>query len=72
MTSCNHSSLHPKSVFTIDTLLFMFEHNYIYTQYYFPFALFGGGEVKGINRRGGGALFVISFLQNGQLSFLFS
>ena len=35
MTSCNHSSLHPKS---------------------FPFALFGG-KVKGINRRGGGALF---------------
>ena len=63
MTSCNHSSLHPKSVFTIDTLLLMFEHNYIYTQYHFPFALFGGGggggggEVKGINRRGGGALF---------------
>ena len=26
------------------------------TQYYFPFALFGG-KVKGINRRGGGALF---------------
>ena len=24
MTSCNHSSLHPKSVFTIDTLLLMF------------------------------------------------
>ena len=60
MTSCNHSSLHPKSVFTIDTLLLMFEHNYIHTQYYFPFALFGGGgegKVKGINRRGGGALF---------------
>ena len=62
MTSCNHSSLHPKSVFTIDTLLLMFEHNYIYTQYYFPFVLFGGGaggggKVKGINRRGGGALF---------------
>ena len=31
-------------------------HNYIYTEYYFPFALFGG-KVKGINRRGGGALF---------------
>ena len=72
MTSCNHSSLHPKSVFTIDTLLLMFEHNYIYTQYYFPFALFGGGGVKGINRRGGALYFVISFLQNGQLSFLFS
>ena len=28
----------------------------IYTQYYFSFALFGG-KVKGINRRGGGALF---------------
>ena len=56
MTSCNNSSLHPKSIFTIDTLLLMFEHNYIYTQYYFPFAFFGG-KVKGINRRGGGALF---------------
>ena len=55
MTSCNHSSLHPKTVFTIDTLL-LISHNYIYTQYYFPFALFGG-KVKGINRRGGGALF---------------
>ena len=57
MTSCNHSSLHPKSVFTIDTLLLMFEHNYIYTQYIFPLRYLGGGEVKGINRRGGGALF---------------
>ena len=38
------------------TLYCSCSHNYIYTQYYFPFALFGG-KVKGINRRGRGALF---------------
>ena len=69
MTSCNHSSLHPKSVFTIDILLLMFiiyTHNII-----FPLRYLGGKSREYIG--GEGALyFVISFLQNGQLSFLYS
>ena len=55
MTSCTT----PRSIQNLSSQLTPYcscSQNYIYTQNYFPFALFWG-KVKGINRRGGGALF---------------